>query len=79
MFYDDGLYQMVSKEPFPKNRMTKVVFKLMKYGGKHEIGMGIICAFRRQAQTSGRHEASVGYFTRKQGTKGLIYADGSLK
>lgn len=43
MWYDDGKYQMVAKEPFLKNRKTTVVFKLLKYGGKYEIGMGILC------------------------------------
>jgi hypothetical protein len=43
MRYDDTVYQIVSKKPFPKNRKTTVVFKVLIYGGKYEIGIGIIC------------------------------------
>jgi len=43
MRYDDATYQIVSKKPFPKNRKTTVVFKMLKYGGKYEIALGIIC------------------------------------
>ena len=43
MRHDDTVYQIVSKKPFPKNRKSTVVFKMLKYGGRFEIGVGLIC------------------------------------
>lgn len=63
--YDDSKYQIVAQAPFPKNVKTTVVFKMLKYGGKQDICMGIIVKERLQSQVSGCHEGSVGYFTRK--------------
>lgn len=54
---------MVSLKPFPKNKKTNVIFKLIRYGGKQEICLGILCQNRLESQRSGRNEGSVGYFT----------------